>query len=234
MAKRFTDTDKWKKPFIRSLKAPYKLLWFYILDECDHAGIWQVDFEIAQIKIGERLNEKTAVEFLGEKIFVFADAQKWFIPAFVTFQYGPLKASNRAHESVINILKRYNLINENNDLISPLQGAKDMDKDKDMVKDKDKDKEPPKKEKTVFDGVFEKFLEMRKTIRKPATHHAQDLIKKELEKLAPQNEPLQVEILNQSILNSWQDIYPLKNKTTATPQEPLRKPYDPNDPKNQW
>jgi len=50
MAKRFTDTDKWKKTFIRTMKAPYKLLWLYILDECDHAGIWQVDFDVDEIK----------------------------------------------------------------------------------------------------------------------------------------------------------------------------------------
>ncbi len=44
MSKRFADTDKYKKPFIRNLPAAYKLLWDYICLDCDHAGIWQVDF----------------------------------------------------------------------------------------------------------------------------------------------------------------------------------------------
>ena len=39
MAKRFTDTDKWKKGFIRNLPTKYKLLWLYILDDCNHAGV---------------------------------------------------------------------------------------------------------------------------------------------------------------------------------------------------
>ena len=47
MAKRFTDTDKWKKGFIRNLPAKYKLLWLYILDDCNHAGVWETDFEVA-------------------------------------------------------------------------------------------------------------------------------------------------------------------------------------------
>jgi hypothetical protein len=139
MAKRFTDTEKWKKPFIRGMKAPYKLLWLYILDECDHAGVWQVDFDVAQIKIGEKLNKETALRCLKEKVTVFDNGEKWFIPEFIEFQYGVLNPDNRAHNSVIHILQKHNLIEGGTKpLTSPLQGA--MDKDMDMDKDKDKDK----------------------------------------------------------------------------------------------
>lgn len=138
MAKRFTDTEKWKKPMIRKMKAAYKLLWLYILDECDHAGIWHVDFEVAQIKIGEKLKETEAIKSFGEKIHVFDGGNKWFIPDFLEFQYGELNEKNRAHQSVLKILDKYGLIGFNNKpLISPLQGAmdKDMDKEKEMDKD---------------------------------------------------------------------------------------------------
>ena len=137
MAKRFTDSTKWSKPFIRSMKAPYKLLWLYILDECDHAGIWQVDFEVAQVKIGEIINLETALQQLSGKIYPFADGEKWFIPDFIDFQYGVLNPENRAHNSVIQLLNKYNLSLEIKPLTSPLQGAMDIDKDKDkdMVKE---------------------------------------------------------------------------------------------------
>ena len=72
MAKRFTDTDKWKKPFIRGLQGAYKLLWDYINHDCDHAGIWIVDIEIAQTYIGKELkiDHKKALEiFKGFFIF---------------------------------------------------------------------------------------------------------------------------------------------------------------------
>ena len=62
MAKRFTDTDKWKKGFIKNLPAKYKLLWLYILDDCNHAGIWDTDFEVASIRIGRKINEKEAAK----------------------------------------------------------------------------------------------------------------------------------------------------------------------------
>ena len=107
MAKRFSDTDKWKKPFIRSLQAPYKLFWLYILDDCDHAGIWQVDMEIANIKLGESLTIETALSQFGDKIKVFDNGEKWFIKDFIDFQYGELNPKNRVHESVLSILKKY-------------------------------------------------------------------------------------------------------------------------------
>lgn len=109
MPKRFTDTDKWKKPFIRSLQGPYKLLWFYILDDCDHAGIWQVDFEVAQIRTGEKFVCKKALELFGDRVEVFANGSKWFLKDFITFQYGELNAKNRLHLSVINILTKHEI-----------------------------------------------------------------------------------------------------------------------------
>lgn len=158
MPKRFTDTDKWKKPFIRSLETPYKLLWFYILDDCDHAGIWQVDFAVAEIRIGCKVSENAAKQFFAEKIQVINGGSKWFIRDFIFFQYGELSEKNRLHLSVINILKR-NGIDVNKPLISPLEGVKDKDKDKEQDKDRD-------------NGVKESL----KTIRGEFTENAEETI----------------------------------------------------------
>jgi len=133
MARRMTDTEKWKKAFLRGLDAPCKLLWFYICDDCDHAGIWNVDAEVAEIRTGEKIDFKKAISMLGDKIIIFDDGKKWFIPSFVEFQYPKgLNPSNKAHASVINILKKHSLLKY---LSSPLEGAMDgaKDKDKDIV-----------------------------------------------------------------------------------------------------
>ena len=132
MAKRFTDTDKWKKPFIRSLPAPYKLLWFYILDDCNHAGIWEVDIEVASIRIGEEIQAEKALHIFGDRVQKIS-ASKWFLPDFISFQYGELNEKNRVHFSIIQILNKYKI----KGLTSPLQGAKDKEQDKDKDMDKD-------------------------------------------------------------------------------------------------
>jgi hypothetical protein len=157
MAKRFTDTNKYKKPFIRGLQGAYKLLWDYLYHDCDHAGIWIVDFEIAQIYIGDDMKvcKEDALKHFnkGEKRIVEIDNKsKWFIPSFIDFQYGKLTETNRAHNSVILILKKYKLYNKG--LIRPLQGCKDKDKDKDMDMVKDRDEAQRR-----FNEFFEKMYE---------------------------------------------------------------------------
>ena len=109
MAKRFTDTEKWKKSFLRGLQGPYKLLWFYLLDDCDMAGIWQVDLEVARIRIGEQVDGPTALRAFGERVESFDGGKKWLVKDFISFQYGELKETNRMHLAVINTLKKNNL-----------------------------------------------------------------------------------------------------------------------------
>ena len=139
MAKRFTDTNKYKKPFIRGLQGAYKLLWDYLYHDCDHAGIWIVDFDIAQIYIGNdmQVNKEEALKCFNKdekRIIEIDNGKKWFIPSFIEFQYGELNSKNRAHNSVISILKKYDLWEtDNKGLISPLQGCKDKDMDKDIL-----------------------------------------------------------------------------------------------------
>lgn len=58
--------------------------------------------------------------------------------------------------------------------------------------------------------VWPDFLKMRKLIKKPATERAQKNIISKLYKLSEYSE-VQIEIIEQSIRNSWQDIYPLKD-----------------------
>ncbi len=147
MAKRFIDTDIFKKQFIRSLEAPYKLLWVYLINDCNHAGIWEVDFDVAEIRIGLKIDREKSKKVFEGKISVLNGGSKWFLPDFIDFQYGDLKENNRAHLSVISILKKENLLNEDlsiKPLISPLHGRKDMDMDK------EKDKEEEKEEKKSF------------------------------------------------------------------------------------
>jgi ABC-type antimicrobial peptide transport system permease subunit len=153
MAKRFTDTNKYRKKFFRSLPGAYKLLWDYLYHDCDHAGIWIVDFEIAQTYLGKDMPisfSEAEARFNSDEIRVipFDNDKKWFIPSFITFQYGKLSEKNRAHNNVIEILKKFSLINEDlspiTDKLKPLweypKGDKDMDKEKEMEQDKEKEK----------------------------------------------------------------------------------------------
>ena len=123
MVKRYTCTDKWKKTFMKRLSKELKLLWLYILDDCNHAGIWHVDFEIASIRIGSEIDAKEAREALAGKYHEFDNGEKWFIPTFLEFQNVKLNPANRAHKSALDILEKYNLTHMISDIIIGPEGA---------------------------------------------------------------------------------------------------------------
>jgi hypothetical protein len=144
MAKRFTDTDKWKKGFLKSLPSPYKIFWLYLCDECTNYGVWETsEIDVALIRTGEKFDLKTALDLFNageQRIYGFDANKKWFIPSFVTFQYGDdflIKASkNRLIEQVRSFLEKFGLI-EQIPVRGPLQRAANKDKDMDMDKDKE-------------------------------------------------------------------------------------------------
>ena len=61
---------------------------------------------------------------------------------------------------------------------------------------------------------FNDFLDMRKKIKKPATDRAIQLAIGKLDKLSGGDSQKKIDILNQSVLNCWQDLYPLKEEQT--------------------
>lgn len=166
MAKRFTDTDKWKKPWFNNLELKAKLAWIYILDECDSRGVWIANFGLMSFQCGFKITENDFTEWFGSKVKKFDD-DKYYIRSFVDFQYGALSALNNAHKPILALFRKYpDLHNhaasshdsfgyeENNQKIGvylaphegpigPLSGAQDKDKEK------DKDKE----EKNIVENV---------------------------------------------------------------------------------
>lgn len=134
MAKRYTDTDKWKKPFMQTLPLEYKTFFLYLLDECDHAGIWHCEFEIANLRLGANLSKERALKLYKDRVFDFDNGNKWFVLDFIQFQYGVLKPENRVHSSVIERLTKYGLEEKIKGLVRGLQSPKDIYKDKDKDK----------------------------------------------------------------------------------------------------
>lgn len=79
------------------------------------------------------------------------------------------------------------------------------------------------KEKSEFDKTIDAFIEMRKTIKKPLTKDWLKLIKDKLEKMYPWNQDLQIKVLNNSISNSRQGVFPLKEEEKTS----MKSKYNP-------
>ena len=184
MAKRFTDSEKWKDPFFEELTKDLKLAWLYLLDDCDHAGIWKKSIKRLNFSIDTNFTEKDLLEAFKDRIVVL-NSDKWFIHKFITFQYGNefLKSKQKAVLSAVKILNDNNLLKElDNGLITlsiPLTNPMDtlMDTDTDTVKDKDVDTE------MVKDSVMNKRTDMKMRMDKRLSKEQLSEINKELDSI---------------------------------------------------
>jgi len=130
MAKRLTDSGKWDDPWFLEISNEHRLAWLYILDKCNHAGIWKVNQRLADFCLNFKIDWD---EFLavGNGRIRKINPEKWFIPKFIEFQYGVLKDNNNMHRSVIDLLKKEGVFEG---LASPCGEVKRKDKDKEKRK----------------------------------------------------------------------------------------------------
>lgn len=154
------DTSTFSSPYMRALQGPYKVLWLYMKLTCDHAGIWDVELDIASVRCGFDYEEHECLKAFGDAVVPVRGGGKWFIPSFVLEQYGPeLNPANKLHNSVINLLEK-NFLTEQwqkiKGLASPLQAPNTTttiyhNKDKDKDKDKSREEGGMGEGETQFD-----------------------------------------------------------------------------------
>ena len=135
MAKRFHDSELWKEDWYIDLSPIFKLFYQYIIDTCDHAGIWKPNIKHFEFIMGSKLVLNEALKMINkdkDRIIKITNG-RYFIPRFIPFQYGSvLNLNNRVHLSICNAL----ILNK-----IPLDSIRPQIEVKEGVKDKDKDKD---------------------------------------------------------------------------------------------
>lgn len=106
--KRFTETEKWRDTWFRRLPPIAKLAFIYVVDNCDAAGVWDPDYDLADFTIGEKVAWPTIIEAFGERLELLPDG-KWHLTRFVEFQYGELTEDCRPHAKVMQLLRAHGI-----------------------------------------------------------------------------------------------------------------------------
>ena len=71
MAKRFTDTDKWKDDWFLSLTNDQKVIWIYILDTCNHAGIIKKNMRMLNFCCNTNISNDEFMKVFEDRVLDF-------------------------------------------------------------------------------------------------------------------------------------------------------------------
>jgi hypothetical protein len=125
-----------------------KLLWQWILDRCDNAGVIDPDIELASFQIGYQYPINTLSDF-GERV-VKLPCGKWFIPKFIAFQYGQLSAECKAHKPIFLSLQKHSLNLDLNGYPKGINTLQEKEKETDKEKDKETEEEDRSKNRKRY------------------------------------------------------------------------------------
>lgn len=83
----FTDATKWDDKWFRKLEPKIKLIYLYVCDKSDHAGVYEFDAELLSLhtKIDD-IDEDKWLEILNPKVVRLPNG-RWWIKNYINFQY---------------------------------------------------------------------------------------------------------------------------------------------------
>lgn len=131
-----------------------------------------------------------------------------------------IRATNKGTKIIVEKWEEYQcsdgLSNEQDNKRNNKQSTSNQQTKQQAINNSLRKKEEKERKEYLYKGYSDSFVEamnafkeMRKTIKKPLTERAEKMILDRLSELAT-NEYQQIEIINQSTINSWQNVYPLK------------------------
>ena len=120
MAKRFTDNEKWQDNWFTDLTNDQKIIWIYLLDHCDNAGLWKVNIKNLNYFCSMNISVEEVILIFKNRLTQVKE-DLFLINKFCLFQYGPdfLRSGNKAVISAINKLIQIGIINEINGIYTP-------------------------------------------------------------------------------------------------------------------
>lgn len=113
MSSRLSSTDKWKDAWFNSLSPNAKLLFFYLVENCDNAGFYEINKKFIMFFTGlDNDNLVNAITQLKKSYIKSNDGLRIWVINFLKYQKKtPLNFENNNHKQIISIIK-YNLNNE--------------------------------------------------------------------------------------------------------------------------
>ena len=107
MAKRFTDNQKWNRNWFMYLSKDEKLLWLYVLDNCEPNGIFDPNWKLINFMLEPDFDD--IPKALEKQLVRTNHSRKIFVEDFVRFQYGDLRETSNLHKRIHIVLKDFGI-----------------------------------------------------------------------------------------------------------------------------
>ena len=177
------------------LSSNARLLWFMLIQLCNLCG-WEEWVQLDTMRMMVMLGVQSQNAALRARD-ALVDA------GLLTYEKGRKGSPNRYR--MIFFTERNESESERESACRSGEKTDDINK-QEINKTKDKQTSVPAELREAFDA----YAQMRRKMRKPLTESAEKLVMQALETLAPERTDMQKQILEQSILNGWTGVYPLK------------------------
>ena len=124
MAKRLLDTELFNDPWFMELSPNAKLIFIYIITNCDHAGVFKFNWKLVEFQTGIKglyKGYESLLKEFGERLKKLENDYFW-IPKFIEHQYPGFPNSKvKAQSGAIRILLSHNISSyKNKTLPKPL------------------------------------------------------------------------------------------------------------------
>lgn len=192
MAKRFVDNEIWKKEWFQDLNLKHKILIKYIFENCDIAGVMEMNYRLASFLIGEKIT-KTDIEEINnaKEQFYFIDDKKIYIRNYIEFQYGTLSENCKPHKPVIDKLKKYGIFErvckgfaKGINTLEEKEKEKEQYKEKEQEKEKDKEKEINNSDMNCYGSYMNVVLTTKQYNQLLVKMQSKELLDKFIEELS--------------------------------------------------
>lgn len=222
--KRFTDTAKWRDPWFRKLPPPAKLLWLYIIDNCNPIGVIDLDVDAASFDTGMKI-EPEHLEAISSRVQQIPGG-KLYIKKFIEFQYRNISSSCPAHREIIRLIDVNGLVKNGQGYDYPTANLAlpyDYPSPTLVKPEAPAVKRPPVKQADVpipdcfaeipeFVAIWGKWLQHLKEKKKPATLMSQT---EQLKKLESIGLVRSLAALKHSIAQNWQGVFEPNNGNSS-------------------
>lgn len=228
-------TSFWQDAFVLDLTPEEKYFYLYLMtnSKTTQCGVYELPKKVMELETGynretvdkllERFVEYGKIEYCDKTREVLL--KNWHkhnsskspkVKACITREAAEIK-----HPA----FKKYCI----DTLCIDLGEEKEKEEEKEEEQEEEKEEEQIKKKSTIFDDVpcdllepIKEFAKFRKELKKPMTKRAVTLLLGKLHEMTGGNVAECEKILNQSIMNGWTSVYPLKAEGNPF-KEALRK-----------